>query len=114
MVQTSSSLSRPTTPLAWALTVGATLLVLAIYLLRVDTAAGLTIDDGWYMLFAQAIARGDGFTLTSSPMPGLLPTYPPGWPALMSLVFLWVPDVPANVPLPASSCPPPWAARRAP
>jgi hypothetical protein len=66
---------------------------------RVDNAAGLTIDDGWYLLFAQAIARGDGFTLTSSPIPGLLPTYPPAWPALMSLVFLWAPHVPANVPL---------------
>jgi hypothetical protein len=99
MAQTSSIASRPTPAFAWGLTVVMGLLVLAIYLLRVDTAAGLTIDDGWYLLFAQAIARGDGFTLTSSPIPGLMPTYPPGWPALMSLVFVWAPDVPANIPL---------------
>jgi hypothetical protein len=99
MAQPSSIPSRPTPAFAWGLIAVTGLLVLIIYLLRVDHAAGLTIDDGWYLLFAQAIARGDGFTLISSPIPALLPTYPPAWPALMSLVFLWAPDVPANVPL---------------
>jgi hypothetical protein len=91
--------SRRSSVAVWTLTSAGAVLVAAIYLLRLDHVAGLIVDDGWYVLFAQALARGDGFTLINSPIPGLLPAYPPGWPALMSLVFLWAPDFPSNVPL---------------
>lgn len=99
MIDAAPALSRRSSVAAWGLTGAAAALVIAIYLLRLDHVAGLIVDDGWYVLFAQGLARGDGFTLTSSPIPGLLPAYPPGWPALMSLVFLWAPDFPSNVPL---------------
>ncbi len=76
---------------------GALLLVAAIYVARVDRVAGLYVDDAWYVLLAKAIASGDGFRLINAPAPGILPFYPPGFPALLSLVFLVAPEFPRNV-----------------
>jgi hypothetical protein len=76
---------------------GALLLVAAVYVARVDRVAGLYVDDAWYVLLAKAIASGDGFRLSNAPAPGILPFYPPGFPALLSLVFLVAPEFPQNV-----------------
>ena len=44
----------------------AMLLTLAVYLLRLDRVAGLVVDDAWYVLLGQALARGEGYRLVSS------------------------------------------------
>jgi hypothetical protein len=41
-------MTRPVAALA------AAVIVLAIYLLRLDPAAGLYVDDAWYIVLAQA------------------------------------------------------------
>ncbi len=43
-----------------ALTVG--LLPLSIYVLRLNGVAGMMVDDGWYVMLARMLARGEGYT----------------------------------------------------
>lgn len=71
--------------------------VVALYLLRLDTAAGLYVDDAWYMVLAKALAEGDGFTLISSAVGPILPAVPPGFPLLLAPVFAFSPQFPDNV-----------------
>jgi len=71
--------------------------VVAVYVLRLDRVVGLYTDDAWYVLLAKALASGAGYTLINSPSPGILPLYPPGFPALLSLVFRLAPQFPENV-----------------
>ena len=71
--------------------------IVAIYLFRLNDAAGLMVDDAWYMMLARAIASGDGYRLVNSPTTPILPLYPPGFPALLSLGFLAAPDFPQSV-----------------
>lgn len=68
-----------------------------IYLLRVDRVVGLMIDDAWYILLAQAMATGQGYTVINSPSQGILPLYPPGFPALLSLFCRIAPQFPQNI-----------------
>ena len=81
---------------AWAALVG---VFTATYVLRLDAVCGLFADDAWYVLLAKALATGQGYTLINAPSPGLVPVYPPGFPALLSLVFRIAPRFPENVPL---------------
>jgi hypothetical protein len=55
------------------------------------------IDDAWYLLLGKALATGHGYTLINSPSPGIMPEYPPGFPALLALVFRIYPSFPANL-----------------
>lgn len=71
--------------------------VVAIYALRLDRAAGLIVDDAWYVLLAKAIAQGDGFRLISSAATPIMPVVPPGFPILLAPVFLLNPQFPGNV-----------------
>ncbi len=54
-------------------------------------------DDAWYILLAKSLADGKGYWLTNAPLAGILPQYPPGFPALLSLVFQLHPQFPGNV-----------------
>jgi hypothetical protein len=76
---------------------GAFALTLLIYLFRLDRVVGLLSDDSWYVLLAQALATGQGYTLINSPTPGILPLYPPGFPFLLSLVYRLYPQFPENL-----------------
>jgi len=67
------------------------------YLACLDEVAGLFVDDGWYVVLGRALATGHGFTLINLPIPDVLPFYPPGFPALLALVFLVAPEFPGNV-----------------
>jgi hypothetical protein len=80
----------------WAALFG---LFAATYVLRLDAVCGLFADDAWYVLLAQALATGRGYTLINAPTPGIVPVYPPGFPILLSLVFWIAPRFPENVPL---------------
>jgi len=67
------------------------------YLPRLDDVCGLFSDDAWYVLLARALATGKGYTLTNLPTPGVAPSYPPGFPLLLSIVFRMAPAFPANL-----------------
>lgn len=73
------------------------LVMLPVYVLRLNGAAGMMVDDAWYVLLAKSLADGTGYTLVSSPAGALLPLYPPGFPAVLSLIFRVSPDFPDNV-----------------
>lgn len=80
--------------------VSATALVLAtlvIYVLRLNHAAGLMVDDAFYVLLAKALAEGEGYRLISSGATAMLPLYPPGFPAILSFAFHVSPEFPQNV-----------------
>jgi hypothetical protein len=71
--------------------------VLAIYVLRLDPAAGLYVDDAWYIVLAKALWQGDGFRLISSATTPILPAFPPGFAMLLAPVVGLTADFPANV-----------------
>lgn len=76
------------------------LAVVAIYVLRVDHVAGIIGDDAWYVVLAKSIADGTGPRLISSAGPHFVSTvYPPGFPTILSLVFLVAPQFPDNMSL---------------
>jgi hypothetical protein len=80
------------------ITTGLVLSALAIYILRLDHVAGLIGDDAWYAVLAKGIAEGHGPRLVGSAgLHVLSPVYPPGFPALLSLVFLVSPAYPGNL-----------------
>jgi hypothetical protein len=68
-----------------------------VYMLRLDRVAGLVVDDAWYVLLGRALARGDGFRLVSSAATAIMPVVPPGFPAILAVVFRIAPDFPQNV-----------------
>lgn len=68
-----------------------------IYLLRLNSAAGLVVDDAWYVMLAKALADGRGYQLINAPVEGILPGYPPAFPALLSIGFHLLPEFPQNV-----------------
>ena len=61
------------------------LVTLAIYVLRLNRAAGLMVDDAWYLLLAKSLTDGTGYSLISSAIEPILPLYPPGLPAMLDL-----------------------------
>ena len=67
----------------------------AIYLLRLDGYAGLMVDDAWYIVLGKALATAKGYRLISSATTPMVPAVPPGFPALLSLVFRLRPRFPA-------------------
>jgi hypothetical protein len=69
----------------------------AVYLLRLDPAVGLYVDDAWYIVLARALWQGDGFRLISSATTPILPAFPPGFPMILAPVAGLFPDFPANV-----------------
>ncbi len=69
----------------------------AIYALRLDHAVGLLVDDSWYVVLTKALAEGQGLRLVSSAAAQILPAVPPGFPAILSPVFLINPSFPGNL-----------------
>src|SRR5580765_6238659 len=93
---TSASLLRRH-PLLVSFSALSFLLALAVYILRVDNVVGLFVDDAWYVLLARALGTSQGYQLINAPTPGILPLYPPGFPAILSIVFRIAPEFPANL-----------------
>jgi hypothetical protein len=69
----------------------------AIYVLRLDPYAGLLFDDAWYIVLGKALAGGEGFRMISSSVAPIMPTVPPGFPALLAVVFAIAPSYPDNL-----------------
>ena len=78
--------------------VGVLLFCLAICLARLDRSFGLFVDDAWYVLLAKTLATGGRYQLINSPTAGILPLYPPAFPAVLSLIYRLAPDFPGNIP----------------
>jgi hypothetical protein len=58
------------------------------------------VDDAWYVMFAEAIASGQGYHLINAPAPqiaAVLPSSPPGFALVLALVTILTPAFPANV-----------------
>jgi hypothetical protein len=73
---------------------------LALYILRLDNVAGLIGDDAWYVVLAKGIAQGTGpYVISSAGTQFLSQVYPPGFPAILSLVLLISPEYPGNIAL---------------
>ena len=72
-------------------------LTVAVYFLRLDSNVGLMVDDSWYVLLAKSISEGHGYHLINSTAPQTLPLYPPGYPAILSLIWSFNPNFPNNV-----------------
>jgi hypothetical protein len=49
------------------------------------------------VMLAQVLSHGSGYRLVSSATTAMVPLYPPGFPALLSIGFRLLPDFPANV-----------------
>jgi hypothetical protein len=77
---------------------GLAVAVSAVYVLRLDAAAGLMVDDAWYIVLAQSLAEGSGYRLISSATAPILPAFPPGFPLLLAPIVKAFPEFPANVP----------------
>jgi hypothetical protein len=76
----------------------ASLIVLLVAALAIDaTPVGAVRDDAMYVVLAKALATGQGYHWIN--VPGAPPAthFPPGYPALLSLVWHIVPTFPANV-----------------
>jgi len=71
--------------------------VAALYLARLDSTAGLVVDDAWYVVLAKALAQGDGYRLVSSAVAPILPAVPPGFPLLLAPSFWIAPHYPDNL-----------------
>ncbi len=61
--------------------------VVGLYAARLNSVVGLAGDDAWYVLLAKSLASGSGYQLLNSPVPGILPSYPPAFPFLLSVVM---------------------------
>jgi hypothetical protein len=57
--------------------------------------AGDVMDDGLYFVTAQALSRGQGYTLPSQPGPPIRCRYPAGFPGLIALALWLAPGAPA-------------------
>lgn len=71
--------------------------LVAVYVLRLDRAAGLYVDDAWYIVLAKAVWQGDGFRLISSATTPILPAFPPGFAIILAPIVGAFPEFPANV-----------------
>jgi hypothetical protein len=72
-------------------------LTVTVYFLRLDSNVGLMVDDSWYVLLAKSISEGHGYHLINSTAPQTTPLYPPGFPAILSLIWSLNSNFPANV-----------------
>lgn len=82
-----------------AVFIGATLFLLTagLYGSRLNLVVGLVGDDAWYGVLGQSLATGQGMQLISSPVPGILPTYPPAFPLLLAVFLRWLPFTAENL-----------------
>ena len=56
----------------------------SIYFLRLNRLVGQLSDDAFYIVLAKSIAEYGNYQLISSPIQGIQPSYPPGFPLLLA------------------------------
>lgn len=57
---------------------------------------GVFYDDGIYLILAKSLATGEGFRYLNLPQHPAATHYPPGYPALLAVLWKLAPDFPAN------------------
>lgn len=72
-------------------------LLAVVYALGLTQVAGLVHDDVIYLVTAKALALGEGYRILSMPGDPWQVAYPPGYPALLAIVWKLWPDFPANL-----------------
>jgi hypothetical protein len=83
---------------AWLIPTVAGAIVFAASALMVDgLTVGIAHDDGMYVILGKAIASGQGYRWLH--VPGAPPAthFPPGYPAVLAILWLLFPSFPANV-----------------
>jgi hypothetical protein len=80
------------------LVVGATVLAVAIATMT-PWPVGVFYDDGIYAILAKSLATGEGYRYLNLPGHPAATHYPPGYPALLALLWLASPTFPENVAL---------------
>lgn len=63
------------------------LIINAIYILRINHIIGQFNDDAFYLVLAKSIAEHGTYQLISSPIQGIQPVYPPGFPLILAIVL---------------------------
>ncbi len=76
--------------------IAAIVIAACTYFLVLTPYIGGGYDDACYVALAKAIAQGKGYGQVFMPGNPPEPQYPPGWPLLLSVVWLILPDFPAN------------------
>ena len=72
--------------------------VLAVGTALVDgLPVGVTNDDGMYVILAKSLATGHGYRWLNLPGTPAATHFPPGYPAVLALLWLLAPAFPANV-----------------
>ena len=85
-----------TRPWMMTLLVGAA--VLAVGAALVDgLPVGVTNDDGMYVILAKSLATGHGYRWLNLPGTPAATHFPPGYPAVLALIWLLAPSFSANV-----------------
>lgn len=91
------TLHRITNSTALAAAVAA-LVVLPVALRAIDAyPVGVAHDDGMYTVLAKSLATGHGYRWLNLPGEPRATHYPPGYPALLALIWRLRPDFPGNV-----------------
>jgi hypothetical protein len=82
----------------WMVTLLVSAAVLAVGVALVDgLPVGVTNDDGMYVILAKSLATGHGYRWLNLPGAPQATHFPPGYPAVLALLWLVVPAFPANV-----------------
>lgn len=81
---------------AFYLLIAGLLVALFIYIGASTPSVGDGYDDGRYVMLSQGMARGLGFAQISVPGNPPEPQYPPGFPLMLSLIWLINPTFPEN------------------
>jgi hypothetical protein len=76
----------------------ATALVLVVSALQLDPLpVGVMRDDAMYVVLAKSLATGHGYRWINLPGAPIATHFPPGYPALLAVMWRLVPSFPANV-----------------
>lgn len=74
------------------------LVILAIGLAIIDALpVGVALDDAMYVILAKALATGQGYRWLNLPGAPAATHFPPGYPALLAVIWRVFPSFPANV-----------------
>lgn len=83
--------------LDWAPAVLVAVLILLIQWIFRPIPVGLFQDTGHYLSGAKALASGKGYALSDWLGQPRIGVYPPGWPAILSVIWRLDPDFPGNL-----------------
>ncbi|MDQ3950631.1 MAG: hypothetical protein M3282_09805 [Gemmatimonadota bacterium] len=83
---------------AWLAPLGVGAVVLAVAAATMSPwPVGVYYDDGVYLILGKALATGEGYRYLNLPGHPAATHYPPGYPALLALLWMVAPSFPENV-----------------